>query len=326
MSRLFIRTEASAEIGMGHFMRCFAVAEAARARKIPVMFLLNHVDWAIEARCRPTGIVAEPVHDMPHDIPGLQNVLLADDWLLIDSYEADATYIATMHAKTRVAVIDDLDGLDRFACDLLINPSMAAPRVSYESKSSARLLLGTDYALIRREFTKPGSAVIDQPSVVVMFGGSDPTGLTGRIAEALHDAVPDRLIKVIAGPANTRIGELETLAARLPNLHLFVSPPSVAKVLLKSDLVVTAAGGSVLETAAMGLPALVLVAYDNQQPWLEACPYPVIDIRQGLPDDLGARVASLMADPENLKSSGRAARAIVDGRGAKRIIEAMFGK
>ncbi len=158
-----------------------------------------------------------------------------------------------------------------------------------------------------------------------MFGGSDPRRLTGGCARMLRAAMPGMRLKIIAGPAHIHTDELCALAASDPMIELHIDPPSVAGVLADCDLVLTAAGGSIGEMAAMGLAALVLVLYDNQKAALEQCPFPVIDARIDLPADLGARAKALIDDPAELKTIAAAAHKIVDGKGAQRIMEAMFG-
>ncbi len=325
--RLFFRTEASSLIGMGHFMRCFALAEEARAQSIDVTFIVTHADDAVRDRCASIGAkVAETGAAIASDGDIAAMVafgLSRQDWLVIDSYAADAGYIAFQHKAARVAVMDDLALLERFDCDLLINPAMAASSMGYEARTSARLLLGAPYALIRQEFNRADHPYADIRSVAVMFGGADPTGLTGMCAEILHDALLDMDIKVVVGPANTHTKSLLKMQNRLQRLRICPSPTTVAEVLAGSELVVTAAGGTVGEVAAMGLAALVLVVYDNQAAALKACPFPVIDARSGLPGDLGARVKALIDDPALRADIAARAHAVVDGRGPARILEAM---
>jgi len=158
----------------------------------------------------------------------------------------------------------------------------------------------------------------------VMFGGSDPTGLSGQVAERLHAALPDASISVILGPASTQGWQLAKLQRQLPRLKVYSAPNKVSKILRDAGLVVTAAGGSVGEAAAMRLPALVLVVYDNQAAALQACPYPVVDARQGLPADLEMQVKALFDDPARRRAIAAAAHKIVDGKGAQRVVEAMF--
>ena len=326
--RLFIRTEASSRIGLGHFMRCFALAEEAREQGIEVTFLLNEIGETVEMRLAQIGakgLAVDGALGGTADFMALGTLgLTRQDWLLIDSYAASEDYIAFQKKAARVAVIDDLNALDRFDCDLLINPAQAARRVDYERKSQARLLLGADYALIRKEFCRPRMPAEDQPFIIVMFGGSDPKGLTAETVRDLNACLRDTVtIRVIAGPANQHLDSLRQLAINLPRMQLHVSPESVAQILYGSALVITAAGGSVGEIAAMGLPALVLLVYDNQAAALKASPFPVIDARNGLPSDLGSKVRQLLNDNDRRKAIAEAASKIVDGEGPARIMEAM---
>ncbi|MEI9903083.1 MAG: 3-oxoacyl-[acyl-carrier-protein] synthase III C-terminal domain-containing protein [Asticcacaulis sp.] len=187
---LFIRTQASAQVGMGHFMRCFAIAEAARRRDIPVTFLLNDLDAATAMRMASIGADGQAMSVPVAGVGDLEAmVFAAADWLLIDSYDATAAYLKALKGRVRTVVLDDLNALDFFACDLLVNPAQSAPAMGYEAKTGARCLLGPAYALIREEFLRPHPPSTEGPSIVVMFGGSDPTGLTAAVAERLHDAL-----------------------------------------------------------------------------------------------------------------------------------------
>jgi len=321
--RLIIRTEASNAVGMGHFMRCFAIAEEARARGIDVRFILSSLSDPVVDRCRRIGATARATGSLPgEDVAAVAAMLKSDDWLLVDSYAATADYIATLHKAAHVAVIDDLAALVRYDCDLIVNAAQSASHSTYRARTRARLLLGASYALIRREFRNV--APRSGHAVGIMFGGSDPRRLTGGCAAMLRAAMPDMRLVVVAGPAHIHTGELRAMAAADPLIDLHVDPASVAGVLAGCDLVLTAAGGSVGEMAAMGLAALVLVLYDHQKAALEQCPFPVIDARTELPADLGLRARALIEDPVQLKTVADKAHAVVDGRGAQRVVEAMF--
>lgn len=325
--RVFIRTEASSQIGMGHFMRCFAIAEEARGQGIEVTFLLNEVNDAVRARLAEIGaegIAVDGVLGGAADFMAMSRLnVTRKDWLLIDSYAATDDYIALQKNAARVALIDDLNVLERFDCDLIINPAQSVRSVDYERKTRARLLLGADYALIRKEFSAARTGVFARRAITIMFGGSDPMQLSGLCTKSVRAAVPDAQIRIIAGPANLHTDDLTALMHSDPSVQVFKSPKSVAGVLAGSELVITAAGGSVGEVAAMGLPALVLVVYDNQAAALKACPFPVIDVRNGLPDDLGTQVRALMDNSSRRNEIARSAHAVVDGLGPKRVVEAM---
>ena len=323
MARLIVRTEASNAVGMGHFMRCFAIAEEARGRGVEVGFVVSSISDPVADRCRRIGAQARATGALPgEDTAIVAAMLRPDDWLLVDSYAATAGYIADLHKVSRVAVIDDLAALDHYDCDLIINAAQSASASTYRARSQAELLLGAPYALIRREFRDVPKAV--GGAVGIMFGGSDPRRLTGGCAALLRAAMPDRHLVIVAGPAHLYTDELRAMAAADPLIALHIDPPSVSGVLAGCDLVLTAAGGSVGEMAAMGVAALVLVLYDNQKAALEQCPFPVIDARSDLPADLGAHAKALVDDPAQLKLIASAAHKVVDGKGAQRIVEVLF--
>lgn len=322
---LFIRTQASNQIGMGHFMRCFALAEAGRAENVAVTFVMDEAVEAVRSRCDAIGaglVTTGATVASDGDVMAMVSLgLTRSDWLVIDSYAADAAYTSLQRKTARVAVLDDLGLLESYDCDLLINPAMAAPDMAYSGRTSGRCLLGAAYALIRQEFRRdPGKS---EGHITVMFGGADPTGLTERAVRLIRGEDPESEIRVVAGPANTHTLSLKRLSEQIQNIRIFDNPPSVADVLEGSRLVITAAGGSVGEVAAMALPALVLVVYDNQMAALTACPYPALDCRTGLPHDLGKTVRMLMNDSPRLTELATRAHAVVDGLGPSRILEAM---
>lgn len=318
--KLVIRTEASTLIGLGHFMRCFALAEAAREQSLAVTFVVN-ADAPVMDRAHAIGARVVTAPSLGDDAAVMDAEIAPDDWVIVDTYAADASYLTALSARARLAVIDDLDVLERFDCRVLINPTPAAPRDSYSAKSKGKLLLGPDYALVRDEFRRP--VATGDHCVTLTFGGSDPTGLTGAVAEQLHTTLPGTAIRAIAGPANRHVADLRALETRLERLQLIVDTPSMADALADSALVVTAAGGSVNELAALGLPALAVVVYGNQATWLYACPFPAIDARAGIPKAFAADVAALMADGDRRAAIAQAAHQIVDGQGVFRILDTL---
>ncbi len=324
---LFVRTKASPAIGVGHFMRCFAIAEEAQAQGMDVTFLMEQLATPLRDRLHAIGV---PLLPMRHalgsaaDGEAVAAMVGGSDWLIVDSYHATADYLAGLHAHTRLLVMDDMAEVEPLSCRIVVNAALSAAGLPYGAIApQAVKLLGPVYAPIRREFRARPHSNTGWTTLSVMFGGSDPFDMTGRTVAALRAALPIAEIRVIVGPANTRRRELQGLERTLEGVKVFVDPPVLADVLAGSDLVVTAAGGSVNEIAALGLAAMAIVVADNQAIWLEACPFPVVDAREGLPDDFAPRAAALASDRHGRNAVAAAAHRMVDGRGAERIVEAM---
>ncbi|MFT3998195.1 MAG: UDP-2,4-diacetamido-2,4,6-trideoxy-beta-L-altropyranose hydrolase [Asticcacaulis sp.] len=324
--QIWVRTEASARIGLGHFMRCFAIAEAARHSGFPVTFLLNDTADAIKSRLAQIGAgclrLDTPIGS-PEDAAALRAIVPRGEVILLDSYALGADFYADLYTDYRLAVMDDLAEVRPLQVHLVINAAVSASADLYAAITpGARLCLGPEYAAIRQEFRR-FYPLPRRAHICVLFGGSDPKGFTAVCAEALLEAAPMHDIRLIVGPANRDVDALRTLCATHPALKLYLSPDNVAEVLSGASLVVTAAGGSVGEIAAMRLPALVMVVVDNQAASLTASPYPVMDARSGWPEGFNAEVEALLGDPRARLNAAADAHTLVDGRGAERIVEAM---
>ena len=141
------------------------------------------------------------------------------DWVVLDGYQFGTEFQrAIKNAGMRLLVVDD-DGCARhYVADLILNQNPCASRDMYPSHDSrAALLLGTRYALLRREFlpARPANRahVPRAQRVLVTLGGADPDNCTRTILEAI--ALIEELTTIaVVGPSNPRATELEQLAQR----------------------------------------------------------------------------------------------------------------
>lgn len=163
---------------------------------------------------------------------------------------------------------------------------------------------------------------------VLVFGGSLGAKRLNDAALAAFGEVAPCAVLHVAGRRDH-----ESLAARLaaigspPHYHLHAYIEPFADALAAADLVVARAGGSVLEVAAAGLPAL-LVPYphataDHQTAnasHMEQAGAAVV-----VPDEdldgprLGREVGTLLGAPERIRAMGKAARAAARPDAAERI-------
>ena len=176
VKHIAIRTDASCQIGTGHFMRCLTLAEALKqhgaqihfiSRELPVylrdMLAEKDMDFTLLA----DNAKASPIDDLAHSAwlgtsqaQDAQDSIqaLADkawDWLIVDHYALDMRWEnALRKAAKQIMIIDDI--ADRqHDCDVLLDQNFYADMQSrYSGKVPAhcQLLLGPRYALLREEF------------------------------------------------------------------------------------------------------------------------------------------------------------------------------
>jgi hypothetical protein len=190
---LLIRCDASVPIGTGHVMRCIAMAQAWQDAGGQVIFVMAETTSAIEER-----IPAEKMTLLPLDrVPGSaedaeQTIRLAGqtsaDWVVVDGYVFGAHYQASLHdAGLRLLVVDDHGRANRYLAHIVLNQNPQAREDQYiHQKPSTQLLLGLEYALLRREFANWRQWKRDTPAIarnlLVVMGGTDPENVSQQSA------------------------------------------------------------------------------------------------------------------------------------------------
>ncbi|MGA2030834.1 MAG: UDP-2,4-diacetamido-2,4,6-trideoxy-beta-L-altropyranose hydrolase [Thermoguttaceae bacterium] len=338
-----IRADANSQLGTGHVMRCLGLAHAWQDRGGRVGYLLAAPAAEIRARLDAEDV---DVFDLPCPPGGLQDAAatacLAQNqhaaWIVVDGYQFGGDYQRAIHeAAVPLLVLDDYGHADHYWADLVLNQDLNAEEQLYRSRESyTRLLLGPEYVLLRREFVaarrKEHRPKAHSRKVLVTLGGADPENLTRTVIEALAGlgglAVESR---VVVGPANPRYGELEAAAAHAgPHVEVLRNVRNMVELMSWCDIAITGGGSTLWELASLCVPSLVLILADNQRysarlleqrggcrivgegAWLSA-------------GALSEQIAALLADQSQQAALGQRIGAIVDGRGAQRVCEAMEG-
>ena len=77
------------------------------------------------------------------------------DWTVLDGYHFDISFHKAVRAEgCRLLVIDDMAHLPVYEADIILNQNYGAEKLDYNIDGSARLMLGTEYVFLRREFTR----------------------------------------------------------------------------------------------------------------------------------------------------------------------------
>ena len=347
--RVGMRCDAGTQIGVGHLIRCVALAEELVSRGVDVVFLgdLGGMAWALR-QLSSRGLPLLPAPAEPEALLDLvrRRHLRA---VVLDGYSLPAHSGAALRAGgLRVlAVVDGSFGLDQEA-DLYLdqNPGAADRLQTFPRAASpdggAQALAGLRFALLRdlvRERRPPSAPPPRRqpavPSVLAVFGGTDPHGAAAQVVPLLLATGRPLTVTVVAGRPETAatLSGLPTAESQ----RITVSPPlddlpAAARV---ADLVVTAAGSSVWELLCLGTPTAVVCVTDNQEVGYRhviaqrlAAPVGVLGELRAL--DPGARRAAvrvldgLLSDPSARAELAARGWAQVDGRGRERVSDALL--
>ena len=314
--------DAAATTGLGHFVRCTALATALAGSGAAVRFLLpeDTVPTAVERvhRAGWTAAVSrwDPAFVAAEAGPGAV--------VVVDTYRVDGAWLDELHDRlagrgARLAVVDDLADRD-FSADVVLNQNVGAERLRY--RRAGRVLAGPGWALLRPEFPRlreRGLAALDRlpevpGAVLVLFGGTDTSGMALTAARAARRAFPRARVRAVL-PSGASRDE--------PGVELLGHVEAIAEEMLAADLVVTAGGSTLWELCCLARPAAVVAVADNQRATydllgergavLPVGREPVRDV-----GTLAARLVRATSAPDALRTVARRAAEVTDGRGAQR--------
>ena len=281
---IYFRTDGNSQIATGHLMRCLSIAQACQTLSLPVCFLVSDEDSASllkqfdPAGTFPVKILSSAVYnEMEQELPELLSLLSeAPSLLFIDSYFVTEPYLQAFAGVCPVAYLDDLQLFD-YPVDLVINydviPEDMLPSYQAAYTKADQTLLGASYTPLRRQFQMDVPAV--RPSVkdiLITTGGSDPyhfcLNLLSCFQERLSSllAEPDFHLHILIGSLSKDRELLQELAKELPFLMLHENVSDMATLMASCDLAVSAAGTTLYELCAAGIPAISYTFADNQLP------------------------------------------------------------
>jgi len=340
MERLIIRVDASTRLGTGHLMRCLALAQGWKDAGGEVNFITACQEEGLLQQLREeefdTHILAEP-HPDASDWDHTRDILAAypDAWVVLDGYHFDEAYQQQVReTKHRLLVIDDVAHLKHYYADILLNQNLHAEQLRYSCEPYTHLLLGTHYALLRRQFLAWKGWKCEIPEVarrvLVTLGGGDPANHTLKVIQALQRIdIAGLEATVVIGASNPHDDELEAATRQSPvPIRLVRNVRDMAELMAWADVAVAAAGSTVWELLFLGTPTLLLVSADNQEMIARSVDSQGVGKSLGWAknisvEPLAKAIASLLKDLDWRIKAVEKAQQMVDGQGAQRVIDAI---
>jgi len=339
--RLLIRTDASTDIGVGHVMRCIALAQAwldsggqadfALARGADELGNRLHAE---KMRISKVGAIPGSQEDLREtvDLAAAQRV----EWLVLDGYHFSMDYRQQLENQNlHLLFIDDHGNYAPYRSEIVLNVNPQASGAMYGfSDSRPGFLLGTRYALLRREFLLFPRSSVEVPEkahrILVTFGGSDSDNVTLQVLQALEEITDLKLqITIVVGATNPNKPSLQAQVAGSCHAATLLSDVNnMPQVMSQSDLAITAGGATCQELAFMEVPMFLLTIADNHEETVEAYSRAQAAVSVGWFNRIDRKnlvnsLRQVIADKKVRVEIRSNARRMVDGRGAQRVVEAM---
>lgn len=266
----YIRADGNEYIGMGHIMRCLSIAEAANAEYKPIFITADEgCTEMIRDRGFDVIVLGTDYKDMHAELPLLKKILVKHrSVLLVDSYQADIAYFTALSGLARIACLEDMG--KPYPVDLLINYNIYAPKLAdcyFVGEKPLNVLLGAEYVPLRQAFqTDVKFAVKDKVTdVMITTGGSDPHFAADAFADVFIKTGYKITVHIVSGPFNKFADRLKEKYSQNSNVVIHEGLKDLKSLMQCCDVVLTAAGSTVYETCAVGVPMIVFYFAENQR-------------------------------------------------------------
>ena len=353
--KIAFRTDSSSQIGTGHFMRCLTLADELKKQGAYIRFIGHNLPPHLRDMLNTKQIeyyplivdgIPRPAYDLAHSswlgnsqIQDAQATIqaLSDeylwDWVVVDHYALDERWEKKVRACTkRLMVIDDL--ADRqHDCDVLLDQNFyMGMQFRYIDKVPAhcQLLLGPNYALLRKEFRLLHKLVKSHMGEVkrmlVFFGGIDADDYTSLVIQALQELDTELYVDVVIGADHPHRNKIKNLCA-IHGYVCHIQTPYIAELMMEADLAIGAGGTAIWERCCLGLPTISICVADNQRKQIADAAEAFLLIApisgENFEDMILTYIRMLLKTPALIKLIANSGLSLVDGRGVVRVAGAM---
>jgi len=334
------------EIGSGHIMRCLSIADEANSKGQGCVFITSSDDFGPLIKRKGHKFICT---DSDYRKPDAENVCklitaYRPQAVVIDSYYIDPGFLSrVLHCNQdnegKLLYIDDLAAFS-YPCDLLLNYNIYGTEMRekydalYSGLSMPKVLLGTKYAPLRREFQHLQRREVSKNAKIILIstGGADPEHIAIDIAEKTS-RYPDYSFHLLIGSLNPDMIRIRTAAKRQKNLTIHENVADMCGLMQSVDVAVSAAGSTLYELCATQTPTVTYVAADNQLSGADSferhgvmkCAGDIRDKDRPLfIETLMTSAIEICRDYKQRKDMAEIMAEVVDGRGCMRIVDAIF--
>ena len=362
-----IRADVNKAIGIGHVMRCLALAEWLYPHNVRPLLLTKYSNKLIESK---VSLLKGKIIYLPESSSSPSDTYFHSKWLngsetedaklcidvieneiqkigksplfiIVDHYALAAPWEKKISAYAPILVVDDLS--DRpHECKWLIDQTFGKSDADYLSlvPDSTKLMIGPQYALIRKEFTAvaklfkrnlPNTEV----RVLLTLGGVDKNNDISKVLfflKACKDISKKKIVTtVITSNSNPNINDLQETVGRLKDTLLLVDVNNMAELMATHDVCIGAAGSTSWERCVMSLPTLSIVIAVNQKIIAKNLADADVILDLGLMTDITQEkfietFYSLINDTNLYNSLSIKSMSLCDGLGCNRIMKEVLGQ
>lgn len=328
------RVDGGRAIGMGHIVRCLALAEMLKDDfEIHINTQnSNAFDLFLTDTFSEVNSMTEQ-EDYKKDAMELAEYIGAGDIVVLDGYHFDTAYQKIIkETGCKLVCIDDLHAWHQLA-DVIINHAEGVQKKDYSAEADTKFCLGLDYVLLRPEFLtskKNTRKITSVKKVFISMGAADIGNITHKFTKALVDVKGLEEIHLMLGEINPHIESIDKLIKENKHIkivkHFNISAKKLVELLRKCDVSICPASSISLESSAVGIGLISGFTAENQKGILKGLENRKSAINFGdlnkiTTSKIKQKFEEITANPKHLNELIKNQHKMIDGKSPKRILK-----
>jgi len=330
---ILFRCDGSYQIGMGHVVRCIALAKTFNEQcKSNITFAMRESATAAQMVGQLFKVLTpQNKNDNFH----------YSKWLIkcINNIDADILVLDVRDGLSRgeliniknitnvkIITIDDPEN-KRLEADMAFYPPIPQLKKWNWNDYNGKLSSGWEYVILRPEFQLNYSKFQNEnPEILVSMGATDPHNITLKILNAIIKLDINVTFKVLIGSQFLQEKELNYFCEQASNkIIIEKNPMNVAKIMSSADIAVLSFGMTAYEVVALNIPALYICISPDHALSASAFVNAGLGISLGLYDNLNDSIVQTelknMIEKKSEYYGRLKEKKLIDGHGAYRTAE-----
>lgn len=272
-NRVLFRADGNSKIGLGHVMRCIALAQMLK-NEFECFFVISRPAKEIILILQKFGkIISLSEPSKSNELVEFGKSLNKNDIVVIDGYTFDEEYIGTIKKQIKKIVqIDDFAN-GYFSSDLVINHANSNLIYRYNVSPNTKVVCGFEYLILREQFLKTatkGSREISKiDTVFICMGGADPTNITLKVIQSCIQTDFIKKVIVVTGAAYMQDDQLKTFISNNPQInivhHTNINAERMIELIKAAEISICPASSISLEVCCVKSGLLTGITVDNQK-------------------------------------------------------------
>ncbi|MBS3134098.1 hypothetical protein J4214_02600 [Candidatus Woesearchaeota archaeon] len=321
MKRIVFRIEGNNKIGMGHTFTTLRIADKIK-EKCELLFVMSNI----------SNIGIDMIKSKKYEVKETDADNIEEQIWIIKNFKPDVVFNDLLHAdagymkllkKNKIFTINmehSKETETRSMADVVINSLYP------DNNSMTEYHYGPEYSILSDSFKNLPKRYVSKEckKIFVCFGGSDISCLTLKVIKALSMSNLKADVVVVQNPNLER--ELKKIKIDRENIILHRGLKDLSGLMLNADIGIVSGGYTCYESAATGLPVIILsqneLEHDRNKLFIKYRTGIYLGKGADISDDeIIKAVNSLINDFKLRKEISEKGQKLVDGKGLDRVVD-----